>query len=272
MLNGLSLFHAQTVHDGGYSLRAEYPEEIILKGKIEARGSGISLAARSTPELVVDTTAFMPFRSEDVEAIQIHDTFAQHNICSSARHIGGDGHGLCLACLRNDFRFLLVMLGIQYRMGDACPFQHLTQHLRFFDGDGTHENRLSLFIKLRDLFRNRFELLPFSLIDRIRVICANHFFVGGYDRNIQFICTIKFSGLRVSGTCHSGEFFIHPEIVLKGDGGQGLVLFCHTHAFLCLHRLMQTVAPAATRHHASRELIHNDHLSIFDDIMDILLE
>ncbi len=125
---------------------------------------------------------------------------------------------------------------------------------------------------MTDLFHNRFELLPFGLIDHIRVVCANHLLIGGYNRHIQFIRTIKLSSLSVRGSCHPSKFFVHPEVVLEGNGGQGLIFFCHAHAFLGFHSLMQAVAPAATRHHTSCELVHNDHLPIFQNIVDILLE
>ena len=164
------------------------------------------------------------------------------------------------------------MLGIQNRMGNIRPFQHFAQHLRFLDGDCPHEDRLTLFIEFPDLFHNRLELFPFSLINRIRKVCANHLLIGGYHRNVQFIGTIKFRSLCVRCSCHPSKFLIHPEVVLERNGRQGLVFFRHTHALFCLHSLMQAITPAATRHHAACELVHNYDLSIFYDVVHILLK
>ena len=44
---------------------------------------------------------------------------AQHNICTTACHIGGDGHSAELTGLGNDLGFLLVELGVQHIMLDT---------------------------------------------------------------------------------------------------------------------------------------------------------
>src|SRR6185369_16703746 len=68
----LALFDLQDIHDLRDPLRTEYPQEIILQRKIEARRSRISLASGTTPELVIDTSRFMPLCSENMKSAQAY--------------------------------------------------------------------------------------------------------------------------------------------------------------------------------------------------------
>ena len=69
VLDGLSLFHTQAVHNRCNSFRTKYPEEIILEGKIEARGPRVPLPARSTPKLVINPTTLVSLCPQYVESI-----------------------------------------------------------------------------------------------------------------------------------------------------------------------------------------------------------
>jgi len=75
--------------------------------------------------------------------------------------------------------------------------------------------------------------------------------------------------LGICGTGHAGEFFVHAEIVLEGDGGQGLVLVLDDHPFLCLDRLVQAVGPAATRHETAGELVDDHDLALLDHVVNV---
>ena len=59
------------------------------------------------------------------------------------------------------------------------------------------------------------------------------------------------------------------EVVLEGDGGERLVFALDLDLLLGLHRLMQTVAPPASRHEAAGELVHDDHLAVLDHVLDV---
>ena len=88
-----------------------------------------------------------------------------------------------------------------------------------------------------------------------------------YDNRFQAINFLKFVGLGIRRTSHSGQLAVQAEIVLKSDGRQRLVFWLDRHAFLGLHRLMQAIAPATTRHQAPGELIHNHNLAGLHHIM-----
>ncbi len=83
---------------------------------------------------------------------------------------------------------------------------------------------------------------------------------------------MKFRRFRIGGTGHAGKLFVHAEIILEGDGGQCLILAFDLHPFFCFDRLMQPVAPAPSRHQSAGELVDDDHLAVFDHVIDIALE
>jgi len=70
---------------------------------------------------------------------------------------------------------------------------------------------------------------------------------------------------------HAGELFVHAEVVLEGDGGEGLVLLADGDALLCLDRLVESVGPAAAGHEAAGELVDDDDLALLDDVLDVAL-
>ena len=59
--------------------------------------------------------------------------------------------------------------------------------------------------------------------------------------DVEAVNFMEFLGLGQSRAGHAGELFIHTEVVLKRDGGQGLVLAANLHALLGLDGLVQTV-------------------------------
>jgi hypothetical protein len=68
VFDGLSLLHAQFLHDAGDAFAAEYAQKIIFKGQIKSRRTGIPLPAGPTAQLIVDAAAFMPFGAENVKS------------------------------------------------------------------------------------------------------------------------------------------------------------------------------------------------------------
>ncbi|MBA7686841.1 hypothetical protein ES703_95300 [subsurface metagenome] len=62
--------------------------------------------------------------------------------------------------------------------------------------------------------------------------------MGWYNQYVKIIDLLKFRSLRIGCSGHSRKLFIHPEVILKGNGSQGLILFCNVDTFLCLNGLM----------------------------------
>jgi hypothetical protein len=82
----------------------------------------------------------------------------------------------------------------------------------------------------------------------------------------------EFCRLGICGPGHPSQFFEHSKIILKGDRGQGLVLIFNPNILLSFHRLMESIAPSPARHEPSGEFIDNDHLTLFNHIINIPFE
>ena len=66
--DGNALFHAQPLQQVRNPLLGEDAHQVIFEREIEARRSGIALAAGAAAKLVVDATRFVAFGAEDVQA------------------------------------------------------------------------------------------------------------------------------------------------------------------------------------------------------------
>ena len=71
---------------------------------------------------------------------------------------------------------------------------------------------------------------------------------------------------------HARQLVVEPEVVLQGDGGEGLVLLFDLHPFLGLDRLVQALRPTPTVEDATGELVDDLHLVGLDDVVLVLLE
>jgi len=71
--------------------------------------------------------------------------------------------------------------------------------------------------------------------------CGAVFQVGGDSQHIQAVNAVKLLFFREGGARHAAQLFVHPEVVLDGDGGVGHVFRLDLHAFFSFHRLMQPV-------------------------------
>ena len=65
---------------------------------------------------------------------------------------------------------------------------------------------------------------------------------------------------------------IHAEVILQGDGGEGLSGCLYLHTLLGLDCLMKSIAPTTTFHDTTCLFIDNLHLAVHDDIVVVLHE
>ena len=110
-----------------------------------------------------------------------------------------------------------------------------------------------------------------GLVDGVRVVLALHRAVGGHADDVQTVDLGELGGFGAGSTGHTGQLFVHTEVVLEGDGSQRLALSGDLHALLGLDGLMQTLVVPAADHQTSGELVYDDDLTILDHIVDIPL-
>ena len=196
---------------------------------------------------------------------------AENDIGASSGHVRRNGYRPRSARLRNDLRFLLMVLCIQHGMRHAPPFQQRGNVFALLDGNRTDQHRLSFFIAGNDLLDNRPVLSDVVFIHNIRVILTDDRLVGRNLNNIQIVDGLEFFRFCRSSAGHAGELPVQAEIILEGDGGKGFVFLLHIHMLLGLDGLMEPFGIAAAEHQTARELIDDDDFSVFHDIVDIPL-
>ena len=214
----------------------------------------------------------MSLRSEDVQAAEFGHPFPQLDIRTAAGHVGRNGDLAGLTGLSDDIRLFLMVLCIQYVVFDARTGQVSAQQLRFFDGNGPHEDRPPGFMKFLDFGNHRRKFFFFGLVDDIRMIFTDHRHVGRNDQDLQLVNFPELLRLGVGRAGHPRQFGVHPEIILEGDRCQGLIFLFDLDMFLRLEGLMEAVAVPSPGHDPSGEFIHDDDLPFLHEIVDIAFE
>ena len=157
-------------------------------------------------------------------------------------------------------------------MSDASHLEHTAQQLGGFNIGRTNQHRPSGRRQLHYPvdYGSVFGFLRF--IDKIILIVADNRTICGNHHDVQLINTPELPCLGLCRTGHTGQFMVHPEIVLQGNGGKGLGCSFNLDILLCFHRLMQSVTPPTSFHHTAGLLVNNFDLAVHYDVVDVLLK
>ena len=194
---------------------------------------------------------------------------AQHNIGTTTRHVGSDGHGSRITRLSNDIRFFSMELGVQNVVFNACFRQLIGNHFGFLDGDGPHQNRLPIGSTVANIFDDCLNFFRFGHVHQVRHILTDHWTVGWNDNGIQLVDGAEFKRFGISSTGHARQLLVQTEVVLEGDGRQGLVFILNIHTFFGFHSLVQTVRPATSLHGTAGVFIDDDDFAVFHNVVDV---
>ncbi len=169
-------------HHPVHGPRREQPHQLVLEREVEAALARVALATGAAPELVVDPAALVALGAEHVEPAQLPDVVAggtalvpelrhqllvalgrlvgrgalgeellagealgvaaEQDVDAATGHVRGHRHRVRPAGLRDDQRFLLVLLRVQHRMRHAALLQQPRQLLGLLDRDRAHEHGL----------------------------------------------------------------------------------------------------------------------------------
>ena len=127
-------------------------------------------------------------------------------------------------------------------------------------------------MQIRDLLDHGPVLSIRIFVNNIGKVVTDHGMMGGDNRHIQVINFLKLGGLGVGCAGHAGQLVVHAEIILKGDGGHGLILALDLHPLLGLQCLMQPVAVTPAGHGPAGKFVNNDHLAVLNQIIHIPLK
>ena len=198
------------------------------------------------------------------------------DIGTTTSHVGGDGYGTqainALTSLGYDVSLLLVQLGVQYLMRNIAHVEHLAQELRNLYACGTNQYRAACVAHSFNLFDYGFIFFACCLVNTVVEVVASDRAVGRNLYDIEFVDVPEFASLCACGTGHTRQLVVHTEIVLKGDGSEGLSGSLDMHMLLSLDSLMQAVAPTTTIHDTASLLVDNLYLAIHNDIFVVFVE
>ena len=123
-----------------------------------------------------------------------------------------------------------------------------------------------------DLGDDRVPLFLLGAVDEIGILDAAQRPVRRDDDDVELVDLVELFGFGVGGAGHAGELLVLAEVVLEGDGRERLVLALDLHLLLGFDRLVQAVAPAASRHQPAGELVDDDDLAVLDHVVDVAVE
>ena len=176
-----------------------------------------------------------------MQTAKVNHAFAQHDVRTTASHVGGNGYAASLASQGNNFGFLLVLFGVEHAVGDAELCQPVREHFGRFNGDGAHKHGLLFIVQFGNGLHNGVELLLPRAVDEVGVILADHGPVGRNGNDIEVVNLVEFNCFGVSRTGHARKLVVQAKVVLEGDRGQSLVFGGDGDVFLGFQRLMQAV-------------------------------
>src|SRR5439155_1985896 len=192
----LALFQADPLHHFHDPVRTEQPHQIVLERNEEVGRSWVALSRAASSQLAVDAAGFMAFRADDVQASGFSDAEAQLDVRAAAGHVGRDGDGAALTGARDDFRFLLVILGVEHRMNNARLLQQPRQVLADLHRNRADQNRPAVRVHVLNLLEYRAEFIAPGFIDRIVCVFARERFVRWNDPHPELLDVKKLLRLR----------------------------------------------------------------------------
>ena len=195
------------------------------------------------------------------------DTAAQDDVGTAAGHVGGNRNHAGTTGFHNDLSFSLMLFSIQHIVRDAFLSQHVADEFGVFNRGRTDEYRLTASVALFNVINNSFVFFLRSAIDLVLLVITNHHAVCRDDNGFKTVNFLEFIGFRIGCTGHTGELFVHTEVVLEGNRRESLVFLLNLNAFFGFYSLMQTVGPAAPFHQTTGEFVNNNDFAVLNDIV-----
>ena len=176
-----------------------------------------------------------------------------------------------LAGALDDLGLALVLLCVQHVVRHAAALEQGGQQLAHLDRHGADQHGLALFVALDDVVDHGRVLLGARREDEVVLVDAHHGHVGRDLHDVERVdgAELVFFGLGRAG--HAGELVVEAEVVLQGDRGERLVLFADRHVLFGLDRLMEALGVAPSVEDAAGELVDDQHLAVFDDVLVVVV-
>ncbi len=172
----------------------------------------------------------------------------------------------------DDRRLPVVLLGVQHLVLDAGLLEHAGQDLRLGHRRRADQHRLPVLVPLRHVGDDGGELGFLRAVDQVPLVDPDHVLVGRDRHHTQAVDLLELRRLGQGRARHAGELVVHPEVVLQGDGGEGLVLLADLHPLLRLDGLVQPLVVAPADEGATGVLVDDQDLAVQVDVVPVELE
>ena len=214
----------------------------------------------------------MAFSSDDCQTAGGLDLIREFDVGTTARHVGGDGHGAGLTGFGNDFSLALVQLGVQDLVFDVSDVKHAREQFADLDRGRTHEDRSAGFAEGYDIIDDGVVLLALRFVDEVFAVLSGNGPVGRDDHHVEFVDVPQLSCFCFGRAGHARELVVHTKVILERNRSVGLGGRLHLHVFLRFNGLMQAVGVASAVHDAARLLVDNLDLVVHHHVVHVLLE
>ena len=262
-----ALVHPDALQERRNPLSSEDPHEVVFERQEEDRRPRVSLSSATPPELVVDSARLVTLAPENVQTAEIENALAENDVGSATGHVRRDGDRPLLTRRGDDFRFAFVVLRVQNVVGNSAALEHPGEHLRVLDRDRSDEDRSLGVVDFLDPVDDRLPLLLLGAVDDVRLADALHRLVGRNRDDTETVDRLELLFLGLRGSGHTGDLRIQTEEVLERDRRESLTLFLDLQALFGLDRLVEPVRPAAPFHQSTGELVDDDNVTLFDDVV-----
>ena len=123
MLDLLIFRHAQRIEYAHQTLRSEQTHQIVLQRDVETGLTRVSLTSGTATQLIVDTSCLMALGTDDLQSSCRPRVVIQLDICTTAGHIRGNGHGAVLSGKSHNLSLTLMEFRIQHFVRNALLTQ-----------------------------------------------------------------------------------------------------------------------------------------------------
>ena len=273
VLQRFAFLHAEALHHRGHAIRCgEVAHQVVFEGDEKLRTPWVTLARATAAQLAVDPARLVALGADHKQAAHFGHAGCEFDVGAASRHVGGNRDGADVAGAGDDFRLLLMELGVEHRVWDLRTLEQAGQRFRRLDRRGADQHRLAFGVGLFDAGDDRVELLAARFEYLIVVVDPDVCRVRRDRQHVEAIDVVELGGFRLGGAGHACQLFVQAEVVLNGDRRKGLRLLFDGDVFLRLDRLVESVGPAATRHFAAGVFVDDDHLVVLNHVLDVLFK
>src|SRR3990172_3608957 len=207
-LHRLVVRDLEALHDPVDPVAGEEPDEVVLRGEVEAGLAGVALTARPPAQLVVDPARLVALGAEHVEPADLAHALAELDVDAASGHVRRYRHRARLARVLDDLALALVLLRVEDVVRDAPARQQLGEVLGGLDRDRADENRLALLGPLHQNLYNNTQIRFLRLEDVVVVVVAGDGDVRRDLDDMEVVDLDELLLLRLRRAGHAGELLV----------------------------------------------------------------